>query len=123
MADDKTMPVDRNGRVIAAGTSIKTFWVEIGEGEDLYKTTVGWDPVTIPGGLECKGADIQVRSFADADALGEDPIPFLFSSEPDGSGAMSVLGSMSPGIAKIEGVYGYVWTGVAGRKISVITGA
>jgi len=121
--DFKRQPQDNSGQVCASGTDINTFWAEIGTGGDIYKTTTGWDPVMVPDGVECKGVDIQVRPFADADALGEDPIPFLFSSESDGAGSVSVLGSISLSIAKNSGIYGYVWSGVADRKIAVITGA
>lgn len=119
--DMKQLPREKGDVVCAAGSENKTFWVEIGEGVDLYKTTDGWDAVTIPEGVEVKQGTIQVRSFADVTALTEDPIPFLFSSEADGSGSIKVYTTIKPGAAKKEGILGYVFTGIAGRKIAVIS--
>lgn len=116
----KSMPLDDNGKPYAIGSENKTFWAEIQTGEDLYKTTTGWDPVTLPDGVEVKQCVIQVRSFDDATALSEDAIPFLFSSESDGSGSIACKAAFQPGAAKVSGILGYVYTGVADRKIAVV---
>ncbi len=115
----KTVPIDDNCNVCAAGTDNKTFWAEIQTGADLYKTTTGWDAIILPNGVECKNCIIKMRSFDDAAAVGEDEIPYLFSSEADGTGSIKVK-TLGTGARKLSGIIGYVWTGVAGYKISVI---
>ena len=121
MGQFKDQPQDRAGNVVATGTANKTFWAEIGAGVDLYKTTTGWDPVTIPDGVELKGCAIKVRELVDATAMVTEDIPFLFSSNSDGSESVYVSNSITPRVAKTSGILGYVWTGTAGRVISVIS--
>ncbi|MCP4116456.1 MAG: hypothetical protein GY737_13810 [Desulfobacteraceae bacterium] len=107
----KQLPRELGGKICADGSENKTFHVT---------TTTGWDAVSLPAGVECKNSIIQVRFADDATALSEDPIPFLFSSESDGSGSLRFTGGVSPGAGKISGILGYVYTGVAGRKIAVM---
>lgn len=116
----KQLPREKGDVVCAAGSENKTFWAEIGEGENLYKTTDGWDAIILPEGVEIKNCTIQVRSFLDATALTEDPIPFLFSSESDGTGSIKIYSVFNPGAAKMSGILGYVYTGVIGYKIAVL---
>ena len=119
----KKLPLDPDGKVIADGTANKTFWAVIQTvAGDEQKTTTGWDAVTVPTGVELKGCAIKVREFVDATAMTTENIPFLFSSNSDGSESVYVSNAVIPCVAAIAGdILGYIWTGTAGRVISVIS--
>ena len=114
----RNVPTGSNGKVLAAGTYNQTFFATIGAGT---VTTTGWDEIKLPANVECKNFIICPRSALDATALTEDPIKFLYSTVADGTGGVPCPGVIIPGIKKSGGdTLGYVKTGVAGLKVSVL---
>lgn len=112
----KPLPRDFYGNIYAGGTENITFFAPIGAGTD---TTIGWDEVILPDGVECKGAVIQVLSGDVNTDIAEGSIPFAYSTTPGGAAYQIVDSVFSPGVAKASGSLGYIYTGVAGRKIAI----
>jgi len=100
----------------APSTKPTTFFAEIGSNTN---TTAGWDAVILPNNVPCKQCIIQVLTGTLATDLTADPIPFAFSSLPDGSAYSIVSSVLIPGVSISTGTLGYVYTGIAGRKIAV----